>query len=394
MATVTWTTPVGLTVTQPYRKFSQRLVNTQLQSITVYDRNMPSPVNSQKQKTAFPPNFVHSLDASHMVLSAIECKIAGLVFASVHDSYWTHACDIDRMNEILRDQFVQLHELEIMENLKTELEQRYADHKMPTRTWEYASASALKIQKKGSKTGKAEKQLEEEQIIESSLADQHLQFCNDEDVQSEPLDSKTADAGTNVLEAENKSADDADAASSSANEHVVYIDLETVKLVDPKEDLAGALRQEDCIAYTLSVNIANQKKRRSAIFAEYKKISAIKKAKGKGKGKEAMPVSDEAAVMDTNDEAALLIQQLERERDAKLAEVKTSYVTEFKRKPIMVTQSRMLGTYKNVDSMTAETGVSGRFIPRLVWVDIEFDPLPKQGGFDIKEVRNSPYFFS
>ncbi|KAJ2386139.1 DNA-directed RNA polymerase, partial [Coemansia sp. RSA 2559] len=68
MATVTWTTPVGLTVTQPYRKFAQRLVNTQMQSISVYDRHMPSPVNSQKQKTAFPPNFVHSLDASHMIL--------------------------------------------------------------------------------------------------------------------------------------------------------------------------------------------------------------------------------------------------------------------------------------------------------------------------------------
>ena len=27
-----------------------------------------------------------------------------ITFAAVHDSYWTHAGTIDRMNEILRDQ--------------------------------------------------------------------------------------------------------------------------------------------------------------------------------------------------------------------------------------------------------------------------------------------------
>ncbi|KAJ2581683.1 DNA-directed RNA polymerase, partial [Coemansia sp. RSA 1836] len=71
MTTVVWTTPLGLTVVQPYRKLVKRNVATTLQSIVVSDSNMPSPVNSQKQKTAFPPNYVHSLDASHMTLSAI-----------------------------------------------------------------------------------------------------------------------------------------------------------------------------------------------------------------------------------------------------------------------------------------------------------------------------------
>ena len=30
----------------------------------------------------------------------------GITFAAVHDSYWTHAGTIDRMNEILRDQVI------------------------------------------------------------------------------------------------------------------------------------------------------------------------------------------------------------------------------------------------------------------------------------------------
>ncbi|KAE9608317.1 putative DNA-directed RNA polymerase [Lupinus albus] len=35
----------------------------------------------------------------------------------VHDSYWTHACDVDKMNRILRENFVELYNMPILENL-------------------------------------------------------------------------------------------------------------------------------------------------------------------------------------------------------------------------------------------------------------------------------------
>lgn len=35
----------------------------------------------KRQRTAFPPNFVHSLDGSHMMMTAVACKRAGLNFA-------------------------------------------------------------------------------------------------------------------------------------------------------------------------------------------------------------------------------------------------------------------------------------------------------------------------
>lgn len=41
------------------------------------------------------------------------CLIAG-----VHDSYWTHACDVDEMNRILREKFVELYDAPILENVK------------------------------------------------------------------------------------------------------------------------------------------------------------------------------------------------------------------------------------------------------------------------------------
>ncbi|KAG5527768.1 hypothetical protein RHGRI_028646 [Rhododendron griersonianum] len=71
----------------------------------------------KRQRTAFPPNFVHSLDGSHMMMTAVACKKAGLNFAGVHDSYWTHACDVEEMNRILREKFVELYETPILENV-------------------------------------------------------------------------------------------------------------------------------------------------------------------------------------------------------------------------------------------------------------------------------------
>lgn len=40
------------------------------------------------------------------------------MIAGVHDSYWTHACDVDEMNRILREKFVELYETPILENVQ------------------------------------------------------------------------------------------------------------------------------------------------------------------------------------------------------------------------------------------------------------------------------------
>ena len=83
------------------------------------------PVNSRKQRSAFPPNFVHSLDSTHMMFTARAMYKAGLEFSAVHDSYWTHACDVDRMNIILRKCFIQLHKEPLLENLLAEFRTRH-----------------------------------------------------------------------------------------------------------------------------------------------------------------------------------------------------------------------------------------------------------------------------
>jgi DNA-directed RNA polymerase len=124
-STVIWTTPLGLPVVQPYRTRKSRRVHTSLQDISIVDPSADDVVTQRKQLQAFPPNFIHSLDATHMILSANACHEAGLTFSAVHDSFWTHAADVDQMNLILRDAFVRMHSDDIIGRLGAEFKVRY-----------------------------------------------------------------------------------------------------------------------------------------------------------------------------------------------------------------------------------------------------------------------------
>ena len=128
LSTVVWTSPLGLPICQPYRKSDTKMIHTLMSNIYLANPNSIGPVNSRKQATAFPPNFIHSLDASHMLMSATACDKAGLTFASVHDSFWTHACDVDTMNVILREAFVRMHQGDLVKQLRDEFVKRYEGH--------------------------------------------------------------------------------------------------------------------------------------------------------------------------------------------------------------------------------------------------------------------------
>lgn len=77
-------------------------MQTLLQGVHIREEADNLPVAVQRQTSAFPPNFVHSLDSTHMLLTAIEMDKAGIPFAAVHDSYWVHAGNVDQMNGQLR----------------------------------------------------------------------------------------------------------------------------------------------------------------------------------------------------------------------------------------------------------------------------------------------------
>uniref|UniRef100_A0A667X041 DNA-directed RNA polymerase n=1 Tax=Myripristis murdjan TaxID=586833 RepID=A0A667X041_9TELE len=121
--TVEWVTPLGLPIIQPYHRMS--LVHSGgLDSVSTLSRSSQRP-DTVKQKNAFPPNFIHSLDSTHMMLTALHCYSAGLTFVSVHDCFWTHALTVDTMNKVCREQFVALHSQPILQELSNFLLHKY-----------------------------------------------------------------------------------------------------------------------------------------------------------------------------------------------------------------------------------------------------------------------------
>lgn len=129
--TVSWITPLGLPVVQPYRSHSSYQVRTILQKLVLIDKSENLPVSTARNKSAFPPNFVHSLDSTHMLMTATEMERRNLTFAAVHDSFWTHAANVDEMQSTLRRAFLDLYSQPILEQLNESFEMRYPHLEFP-----------------------------------------------------------------------------------------------------------------------------------------------------------------------------------------------------------------------------------------------------------------------
>jgi len=66
---VSFISPIGVPVVQPYRQRRSYTVVTLLQNISLTNDSDVLPLHRQRQVSAFPPNYVHSLDSSHMLLT-------------------------------------------------------------------------------------------------------------------------------------------------------------------------------------------------------------------------------------------------------------------------------------------------------------------------------------
>ena len=58
-------------------------------------------------------------------------KDQGLTFASVHDSYWTHAGDVPVLSKLIRECFVELYSGPVLEDTRESLVMRYPDIEFP-----------------------------------------------------------------------------------------------------------------------------------------------------------------------------------------------------------------------------------------------------------------------
>lgn len=106
-----WETPTGFIVEQHAYESKARRVKTQLLGNTRFTiLEETKKLDIHKMQSSSSPNFVHSMDASHLVLavcSFVDAKFTGI--AVVHDDFSTHACNTGKLRDILRQTFVDLY---------------------------------------------------------------------------------------------------------------------------------------------------------------------------------------------------------------------------------------------------------------------------------------------
>ena len=70
-------------------------------------------LDKKGQRAKVAPNFVHSYDAAHLMLTIVNAEGEQgrpMSWAMVHDSYGTHAGDCDMLGQVLREQFVLMYD--------------------------------------------------------------------------------------------------------------------------------------------------------------------------------------------------------------------------------------------------------------------------------------------
>lgn len=119
---LTWTLPTGFIVQHDYQTYKDKRVRVASAGINrVIVREYTDGVRLRGMVNAISPNFIHALDAAHLTMTALACKRKGYNFSAVHDSFGTHPCDVRSMSEIIRQEFINLYNHDIIENFRRDV---------------------------------------------------------------------------------------------------------------------------------------------------------------------------------------------------------------------------------------------------------------------------------
>lgn len=108
---VEWLTPIGFPVHQYYKTMETMQIRTQIGGgISLSCRELDAKSgfpNTNQHRNGVAPNFVHSLDSTHMVMSVNAAD--DISFAMIHDDFGTHAGHASAFNLVIRESFHKLY---------------------------------------------------------------------------------------------------------------------------------------------------------------------------------------------------------------------------------------------------------------------------------------------
>jgi len=122
---ISWKTPLGLEVTQV--EFQSKKVKVSIGGGRKVDfRVYTDEIDKKGHQNGFSPNYIHSLDATHLIMTINRLKEENIEdIVTVHDSFATHANDVDRLSTSLKEAFVALHKQEVLPELTDFFETTY-----------------------------------------------------------------------------------------------------------------------------------------------------------------------------------------------------------------------------------------------------------------------------
>lgn len=109
---VTWITPNGLPVQQNYMEVEQKVFQMRISGLRhrFYSLEETGNIDSRGQAQGIAPNFIHSMDATHLQRVVVaSCDEGNTNFAMIHDSFGTDMAHAGRLFGIIREQFVKLY---------------------------------------------------------------------------------------------------------------------------------------------------------------------------------------------------------------------------------------------------------------------------------------------
>jgi DNA-directed RNA polymerase, mitochondrial len=129
---VAWTAPTGFYVVHGVREPKAVRVTTSDSTFTIYADDEKRKIDWRKQVDGIVAHFVHSMDAAHMMLTVNRLYAEGIRhFAMVHDSFGVHACDIDLLHRVLREEFVRIYSEPVLQKFLEEQRQANPDLDLP-----------------------------------------------------------------------------------------------------------------------------------------------------------------------------------------------------------------------------------------------------------------------
>ena len=127
-----WRTPAGFPVRQSYMKpaFHDITCKHGDREVTISVQKDTGVLNTKKQAQGISPNFVHSLDAAHLMRTVSMCADAGITsLAMVHDSYGCHAGRAEELNRLLRRAFIEQYSGNVLDDFRQQLIEQLPEDK-------------------------------------------------------------------------------------------------------------------------------------------------------------------------------------------------------------------------------------------------------------------------